>query len=71
MIEREGEDQNGARLGTTNGGIPRDAPPHGWDSGGIIYTAIFVPRDKFLSCKCDVPSRSRAAGEGNGDEGKI
>lgn len=39
--------------------------PRGWNpgAGGIIYTAIFVPRDKFLSCKCDVPSRS-----GNGAE---
>jgi len=40
------------------------------EAGGIIYTAIFVPRDKFLSCKCDVPSRSENGAERRRRRGK-
>lgn len=48
-------------LETSNRGIPCDAPPRSWgprNRRNYLYSDFCAERDKFLSCKCDVTSRS-------------
>lgn len=76
VIEREGEDQN--RAGNYQRGwklVPgaflamlRPVAGGPRNRRNYLYSDFCAERDKFLSCKCDAPSRSRG-GCGKGVRG--